>query len=129
MEHLELYRNKMELPKYYKELPVIPGDVTKASKDHKVTRKAMTKGSSVNHVRLKVRPTRCKHVCLKTLVLCIITQFSFLCPRCLGFYILRSVLFWRLYLAHLKGAHQNNFQLVSGVTKRNYERFAKYWGC
>lgn len=89
----------------------------------------MTKGSSVNHVRLKARPTRCKQICLKTLVLCIITRFSFLCSWCLGFYILCSVLFWRLYLVHLKRVHQNNFQLVSEVTKGNYERFAKYWGC
>lgn len=31
----------------------------------------------------------------------------------------------RLYLAHLKVAHQNDVQLLSGVIKRNYARFAK----
>lgn len=36
-----------------------------------------------------------------------------------------SALFLRLYLAHLKVAHQNDVQLLSGVIKRNYARFAK----
>lgn len=51
--------------------------------------------------------------------------------RCFFFYyffknILVSVLFLRLYLAHVKETHQDNFQLVSeNIRKRNYERFAK----
>lgn len=78
-----------------KEFSVTLGDVTPASKEHKATRKATTKGSSMKHVRLKARLTRCKHVCLKALVLCIITHFPFSCPQYLGFkkYILCSFVF------------------------------------
>ena len=86
-------------------------------------KKSTTKDSSTQHMRLQVKLTG--FICLRTLVLCIITHFQISCPPSLGFLIYCFLfLLLRLYLAHLKEVHQNHFQLIpENVRKRKRHIF------
>lgn len=120
-KHLAISRNKKELPKNSQCLWEMSQTLARIPKSRQKAQPNFSFKRVRLHVRLTDRTRPFKDPCFMHY-----HSLPFSCPQWLGFLFILFCFGFKVIFSTLKSSHQNDFQLVNGVTgKGNYKRVSK----